>query len=210
MYDIEQRVIELEARLNQLVRVGTVESVNVDDGTVRVSMADADGIISYSLPVLVPKSQDDKYYAMPDVGEQVLCLFLPLGLSQGFVLGAFFSGADTVPVASKDKTHILFKDGTSLEYDRAAHKLTGSVAGDVELTATGQVAVSAGTMVDVKGGTVVQIAAPLVKITGQTQITGAISASGGSSFSGDLAVSGSISATGSITDTGGNTNHHTH
>ena len=144
MYELERRIIELESRVNQMVRVGTVSSLDADAGTVRVLCPDDDGLVSYSLPVLVHKTQDDKHYFMPDVGEHVLCVFLPIGLVQGFVVGSFYSDKDTVPVSSPDKTHITFKDGTVLEYDRENHILTGIVKGYVDLTVDEDVTIEVG------------------------------------------------------------------
>lgn len=118
IHELEARVLRLEAMINQMVRVGTVSTIQPDAGTVTVSIPDADDLLSYTLPVLFAKTQDDKYYHMPDTGEHVLCVFLPLGLEQGFVLGAFYSQADPVPVSDPNKVHIKFKDGTTIEYDR--------------------------------------------------------------------------------------------
>jgi phage baseplate assembly protein gpV len=41
----------------------------------------------------------------------------------GVVLGAIYSDVDRAPVNSADKFHLGFKDGTAVEYDRAAHLL---------------------------------------------------------------------------------------
>lgn len=71
----------------------------------------------------------------------MLCLFLGNGLEEGFVLGSMY-GAQTPPVSSGDKFHRTFSDGTTLEYDRKAHKLTASVKGDVEASVTGNVEVT--------------------------------------------------------------------
>lgn len=71
----------------------------------------------------------------------MLCLFLGNGLEEGFVLGSMY-GAQMPPVSSGDKFHRTFSDGTTLEYDRAAHKLRASVRGDVEASVTGNVEVT--------------------------------------------------------------------
>lgn len=123
----------LHEALAQSIRVGVVVSTNPDAATVRARFQDADGLISYDLRVLQHKTCKDKAYWMPDIGEHVLCLCLPHGHEQGFVVGAFYSQADATPVQSQDKRHVLFEDGTWLEYDRQEHKLTGCVEGDVEL-----------------------------------------------------------------------------
>jgi phage baseplate assembly protein V len=91
-----------------------------------VSFPDRDQLTSWWLPVIVPKTQNDKAYWIPDVGEQVVCMMDERD-EDGAVLGAIYSDADLAPVESADKLHWSFKDGSSLEYDRAAHSLTCSL-----------------------------------------------------------------------------------
>jgi len=81
-----------------------------------------DQMLSYWLPVVVPKAQNDKAYWLPDIGEQVVCLMDERD-EAGVVLGAIYSQVDATPVQSADKCHLGFKDGTAIEYDRAAHVL---------------------------------------------------------------------------------------
>src|SRR5262249_30052845 len=81
------------------------------------------------LPVLVTKSQEDKAYWMPDVGEQVICLMDERD-EAGVVLGAIYSSVDQPPVTDENKYHITFKDGTSFEYDRSQHVLELSFRDD--------------------------------------------------------------------------------
>jgi phage baseplate assembly protein V len=83
-------------------------------------------MVSYWLPVVTPKTHADKIYWMPDVSEQVVCLMDELD-EAGAVLGAIYSTPDPPPVASPDKFYLGFKDGSSIEYDRASHSLTISL-----------------------------------------------------------------------------------
>ncbi len=101
-------------------RVGTVSAIDTAKCKVRVKFPDRDQLVSYWLPVLVRKSQNDKFYDMPDVGEQVCCL-MDLRDEAGVVLGAVYSSTDTPPVNSADKLHVTFKDTAVLEYDRNTH-----------------------------------------------------------------------------------------
>lgn len=129
-----ERQERLEEKVNHMVRIGTVTGTDPATAKVRVQFGDADRMVSYDLPVLFRKTQDDKDYQMPDIGEQVLCLFLPYGAEQGFVLGAVYSQADVPPVISQDKKHRLFADGTWREYDRSSHLLSGKNVGSENLT----------------------------------------------------------------------------
>ena len=128
--------------LAQTIRVGFVTARQPEKMRVQVELRDTvtQPLTSAWLPVLCPRASGDLAYDLPDVGDQVLCLFLPYGLEQGFVLGAMY-GKASPPVASGDKWHRKFSDGTVLEYDRVAHKLTAQVQGDVAVTATGGVSV---------------------------------------------------------------------
>lgn len=216
--ELMNRLGALEAKMAQMLRVCTVVSVQDGKGTVRVKLPDAGNMVSQPLPVMVRKVQDDKDYEMPDVGEQVLCVFLPFGLEQGFCLGSFYQDVDQPPVADRNKRHFAFKDGTYLEYDRGAHKLTASVQGDIEVTATGTSKIeSTGDMSFKSGGSIlfeaatqIKSKAPSVAIEGDITATGTGGETGTNSISGGVAVEGDITASGSIIDAGGNTPHHNH
>ncbi len=60
-------------------------------------------------------------YAMPDLDEDVVCLFLPCGSVERFVLGSFFTGEVDPPASSQDIRMTRFKDGTTIAHDRDAH-----------------------------------------------------------------------------------------
>jgi phage baseplate assembly protein gpV len=77
-------------------------------------------MLSYWLPVVVPKTQSDKAYWLPDIGEQVVCLMDERD-EDGVVLGAIYSRVDGTPVQNADICYLGFKDGASFEYDRAGH-----------------------------------------------------------------------------------------
>jgi phage baseplate assembly protein V len=83
-------------------------------------------MVSWWLPICVPKTQDDKAYWLPDVGEQVVCM-MDEHDEDGAVLGCIYSQVDTTPVQSADKWHITMKDTATLEYDRNLHQLAVSL-----------------------------------------------------------------------------------
>ena len=156
--DIEARMNRLEEMIRHLFRVGSVVSTDPAAGTSRVQLADADGLVSHDLPVAQRQTLKNKDYAMPDVGEHVLCLFLPFGIEQGFVLGSIYSQADATPVADQDKRHVEFKDGTWFQYDRKAHCLSGVIkSGSVKLLIEGQAVVEARQGAVVKSDGVIQV-----------------------------------------------------
>jgi phage baseplate assembly protein gpV len=104
------------------LRLGIVQDQDLSLCRLRVTFNEFDQMLSYWLPVVVPKTQNDKAYWLPDIGEQVICLMDERD-EAGVVLGAIYSTVDATPVQSADKFHLGFKDGTAVEYDRAAHVL---------------------------------------------------------------------------------------
>ena len=109
-------------RCTSSCRLGIVKEQDLSLGRLRVIFTEFDQMLSYWLPLVVPKTQNDKTYWMPDVGEQVVCL-MDGHDEDGVVLGAIYSQPDSTPVQSADKFHLEFKDGAIIEYDRAAHVL---------------------------------------------------------------------------------------
>ena len=144
--ELEEQIKALEVVVRQMIRQGIVTSVQADKGTVRVKLPDSGNITSKPLPVLFRRTLANKAYDLPEIGEQVVCLFLPSGLEQGFVIGCPYSEKDPVPVKDPDKLHYAFPDGSAFEYDRKAHKLILDIKGDVALTATGSVTINGKTI----------------------------------------------------------------
>lgn len=117
-------------------RPGLVQDQDPATGRVRVQFPDRDNVISWWLPVVTPKSQNDKIYWLPDVGEQVVVL-MDEHDEYGAVMGSIFSEPDAPPAGmTADKFHVTFKDGTAVEYDRAAHALSvvGGSGATIKLT----------------------------------------------------------------------------
>jgi len=137
-----------------MFRVGIVTAQDLVNCRVRVKFPDRDQMQSWWLSVLVTKSQDDKFYHIPDVGEQVVCA-MDEHDEDGAVLGAVYSSVDTPPVSNADKFHVTFKDGAVFEYDRALHALTVALpagatmnvsanGSSIAIDASGDVTVNAG------------------------------------------------------------------
>ncbi len=213
--EIKETLKRLSACLERLIRIGIVTQVYPERGTVRVKFDDLDGVVSYELPVVVRKTYKDKDYWMPDVGEQVLCLFLPYGVEQGFVIGSFYSKADTVPVSDQNVRRINFSDGTIVEYDRAKKKFTVDTPGDVEVKAKNITAVAQETLnaqakeakvsaqnaeiqaqsATLLGVSKVEITSPEVSITGMLKVSGMI-------LGGSITSQGTFQAPGIIAEEG--------
>ena len=135
--------------IKRLIRVGTVSSVNAA-GTVRVAFNAQDDMVTYELPVVTHGSKSNKDYWLPDVDEQVLCLFLPnvsgRGVCEGFVLGTFYSSVDAPVESSVDVHAFKFGDGSVVKHDRSTGKLTINATGNIEIIAGGKVTINGTTI----------------------------------------------------------------
>lgn len=159
---------QLRDLMAQMIRVGFVSARQPERMRVCVELRDTPtaALVTDWLPVLCSRASGDLAYDLPDVGDQVLCLFLPYGLEQGFVLGAMYGKAGP-PVSSGDKWHRKFSDGTVLEYDRAAHRLTADVQGDVRLATSGGLEAEVGGAVSITGKAGMTLMAPSMQMGGK-------------------------------------------
>lgn len=136
--------------IKKLIRVGTVSSVNAAAGTVRVAFAAQDDMVTYELPVITRGSKNNKDYWLPDVDEQVLCLFLPntsgRGVCDGYVLGTFYSSVDAPVENSGDVHAVKYGDGSVIKHDRKTGKLTINATGDIDIIAGGKVTINGTTI----------------------------------------------------------------
>ncbi|NPV30554.1 MAG: phage baseplate assembly protein V [Firmicutes bacterium] len=130
-----------------LIRIGRVSAVDPARATARV-VFEAQEVVSYDLPVIQRQTLRNKDYYLPDVGEHVVCIFLPTGNADGFILGAIYTDEDQLPASSQDKRVIQFEDGTRIEYDRASHTLTVNAVGPINIVAAGNVNVTGDVIAD--------------------------------------------------------------
>ena len=115
------------------LRVAFISSINPEKKTARVKLPDlGEDVVSHELQILRRRSRGDCEYWMYDEGEEVWCLFCGHGLEDGIILGATYSDEDPLPVTDPDKHHVAYKDKTWFEYDRAAHKLSIHIEGEVD------------------------------------------------------------------------------
>lgn len=120
---------EALGRLNDLIRIGEVSSIDPVRCTARVVFDDDDSIVSYDLPILQRNTLKTHDFHSVNVGEDVLCLFLPSGPEEGFVIGSFYAGEVTPPEKTEKRRTTVFEDGTVVQYDMAVHKLTVLIEG---------------------------------------------------------------------------------
>ena len=204
---------DTDEKINRIMRIGEVSSVNPAACTARVVFDDEDGMVSADLPIVQRNTQDNSDYWLPDVGEDVVCLFNPSGSEDGFIIGSWYAGEITPPASSQDVRMVKFSDGTTISYDRGSSTLDIKIQ-DTEIKVTPEtVDITGSQTVNIKGGASVNIVAPVVTLTmGGTTMkldggnavidTDDITFTGDMHCTGDLDVKGTSKFVGDITATG--------
>ena len=126
----------MDGEARDLVKEGVVSEVFADRHSARVTFEDKDNLVSAELPVVTTFAFDNKSYAMPDVGEKVLCLFATNdGTSgEGWIIGSRYHEKSTPTVKDVNINRIDFKDGTFIEYNRKSHAMKIQCKGTLEIT----------------------------------------------------------------------------
>lgn len=178
---MNEQLSEILRLLRNLIRIGTVAAVNLDDGLCRVDTGDN---TTDWLHWLTARAGRSRSWSAPSVGEQVLVLCLGGELDTGFVLPGVFSDNNPAPSASADALHWSFPDGAVIEYEPE----TGA------LTATGiQTAL-------IKAAVSITLDSPLVECT-QALKTATFELTGGGTMKGDVQHSGgAFSSNGVVAD----------
>ncbi|HBR1254775.1 TPA: phage baseplate assembly protein V [Klebsiella pneumoniae] len=178
---MNEQLTEILRLLRNLIRIGTVSAVKLDDGLCRVDTGNnTTGWLSW----LTARAGNTRSWNAPSVGEQVLILCLGGELDTGFVLPAVFSDEHPAPSASADALHWSFPDGAVIEYEPASGVLTASgIKGAV-----------------IQAATRVLLDAPLVECT-QKLITASLEVTEGGEMKGDITHSGGkLSSNGVVVD----------
>lgn len=72
--------------VEDIVKIGKVSSININERTARVVFEDKDDMVSGNLIVLINQPPGQKQW-LPVVGQMVACLFLATGDGDGFIIG---------------------------------------------------------------------------------------------------------------------------
>ena len=105
-----------------MLRFGIVSQIDPINVQARVSFED-DESTSYWLPILQIKTLKDKFYAMPDIGEQVACL-MDENSEDGVILGAIYSTEDVSATQSEKQLSVNLEDGSYINADKENQTLT--------------------------------------------------------------------------------------
>lgn len=97
--------------MEDIIRIGTVSSVDLKNGMVSVLYQDRDGKVTQPLPLFSPGGE----YNMPDIGAKVLVAHLSNGGEMGVVLGTFWN-EENAPGTSETYRKVI-APGVAVKYD---------------------------------------------------------------------------------------------
>ena len=105
-----------------MLRFGIVSQINPVLAQARVNFAD-DESTSYWLPIIQSKTMKDKFFVMPDIGEQVACL-MDENSEDGVILGAIYSSVDLPVVTSEKQISVNLENSSLINIDKETNTLT--------------------------------------------------------------------------------------
>lgn len=114
----EAQIPDMERRLANAIRIGTVAELNTEKKRIRVKVGKiTTGWLRWSMG----RSGPDNEWSPPEVGEQVI-LAAPSGdLAQAVAIGTIYRDEFEAPGSSADQTVRTWKDGAREEYNRETH-----------------------------------------------------------------------------------------
>lgn len=143
---LQQSIQKVISRLTKIICVGEVAAVNAESHRVQVVLKGMDSVQSVWLPVLTSRAKGVSFVHNLEIGEQVLCLFPPIGdMSNGFVIGACYNQQDKPAFTDPDIFGMKFNDGTVIKYNQTSSELLVQIKGGTPLfkmTASGTKLVS--------------------------------------------------------------------
>ena len=116
-----------------IIREGIISEVYPARHSARVTFEDKSDVVSAELPILSPVAFKNKCSCLPDIGEDVICIFMQNDEESGagFIIGSRFNDVVTPPANSQEITRLDFSDGTFIQYDREKSELRIECKGNV-------------------------------------------------------------------------------
>lgn len=196
---------ETERVLANMIRVGVVAALDEENARVQV---DVGGLTTSWLPWITSRAGATRTWSAPRIGEQVMVL-APYGdTTQAVVLPAIYQDDYAAPASSKDVEHVVFPDGSAVDYNSATNTLNVTVAGDGKVIVNCKEAT-------INAATSVTLNTPQTTCKGKLTVEGLLTymagmvGSGGSGAS--ATITGGVAITGALTNNGKNVGStHTH
>ncbi|MDV5078306.1 phage baseplate assembly protein V [Vibrio parahaemolyticus] len=180
--------------LRRTVSVATVSQVDSELRRVKVTFAGGRIPESDWLSVVGSRTKGVNASWNMAVGEQVLCLFPPIGsMVRGYVLGSLVNVNARPYTTNPDKFGIQFEDGTLLEYDQTTQTGVLKIRGGTPSIQVGPDKVSIVSDVDIKGAVVISKTLDVggnTNIGGNLSVTGTVSGQQTATFMGTVCAAG--------------------
>ncbi len=188
-----------------MLKFGIISEVDASRGMARVKFDAEDGMVSYWLPISVPKTATDKFSIPFDVNEHVWCL-MDEHMEYGIIGGAVYDASNQPDGGTLGNVRVKFGGGLWVEYSRNNKSLsiggTGDINVDINGTGKGKVNIKCNqavieslTDLEIKAVTEIKLTAPLVKVSGALQAASLATTGGGNiTGTGDMTINGSITA----------------
>lgn len=194
---------ELERRMANVIRDGTIMAVDLAKRRVRVKSGE---IETTWLPWPAGRAGPGKRrWDPPEVGEQVTMISPSGDLRQARVIPGIYQEAYDSPSSDGNKDHVTYGDGTVIEYDRASHTLLANLGASSILADRTKIVLTIGdtTLTMTAAGTTLEtpqltVDAPQSTFTGNVTVQGLLAYQGGMTGSGGsgASIDGPLSITG--------------
>ena len=197
-------IAEIARRLENICRLGTVETIDHDNQLITVNLGD---ITTYPIRWITLRSGEDKSWDAPSFGEEC-AVIAPCGeLKLAFAIFGFYNEINQSPSKNKNQKLRIFSDGCLLSYDVETHHLQAILpaGGTVTITATGGVIINGDTTINgdlTTNGN--------VQTNGNTTMTGDNTVGGSQSVSGTSQSTGTISSSADVIASGVSLKSHKH
>jgi phage baseplate assembly protein V len=183
-------ISELDRRLANIVRQGTI--TELDDANARVKV-DIGDLVTDWLPFHAARAGEDRTWHAPEPGEQVTILSPSGELSQGTVIPGIYQTKYDAPGNVRTKSRTEFKDGAFIEYDRDGHKHV------IDVPAGGSITLHiGGTTLKLEDGQTTLTTPKLLVDSPDSTFTGAVTVQGLLTYVAGMQGSGGSSATAAI------------
>ena len=119
----------------KILRRGIISAVYPERHSARVTFEDEDNLVSAELPILTSYASKNNFYRLPDISEQVFCLYEEndAGEGTGVIIGSIYSDVNKPKANSQDICRLDFGDGSYFEFDRATGNLNIKCTGEITI-----------------------------------------------------------------------------
>jgi phage baseplate assembly protein V len=191
---------DLQRRLENLVRIGTIAQVDLTDAAApRVRVQDGELLTNW-LPFGTLRAGTARVWSAPTVGEQVIMLSPSGELASAVVFGSLFCAGIQAPSTDPHEHVIDFADGTRVSHNDATGAMVFTGMRTVLMRASESVTIETADMLVKASGSVTHDA-PATTATGTLTSQGPFDYQAG--MTGTGGAGGSTTITGPITQTGG-------